>query len=187
MEQGTQKVVDSEFFPRGREGAGRPAPDHRAGQPRRLRRLRPGAVRGPQGRPLDVRDDARRRRRVRDRGHRPRRHVRRPVPHARRSSAATCSASSRRPQLHSFGERVSPYSFWWGSAPGVFGGLGPRRAQPALDPLAARPGRRRLQRLVHVPDPARRCWPTSGSRCRSSSSGTTPSTACAPSRPATRP
>ena len=25
-------------------------------------------------------------------------------------------------QLHSFGERVSPYSFWWGSAPGVFGG-----------------------------------------------------------------
>lgn len=25
-------------------------------------------------------------------------------------------------QLHSFGERVSPYSFWWGSAPGVFPG-----------------------------------------------------------------
>ena len=24
-------------------------------------------------------------------------------------------------QLHSFGERVSPYTFWWGSAPGVFG------------------------------------------------------------------
>lgn len=23
-------------------------------------------------------------------------------------------------QLHSFGERVSPYTFWWGSAPGVF-------------------------------------------------------------------
>jgi galactofuranosylgalactofuranosylrhamnosyl-N-acetylglucosaminyl-diphospho-decaprenol beta-1,5/1,6-galactofuranosyltransferase len=25
-------------------------------------------------------------------------------------------------QLHSFGERVSPYTFWWGSAPGVFSG-----------------------------------------------------------------
>jgi galactofuranosylgalactofuranosylrhamnosyl-N-acetylglucosaminyl-diphospho-decaprenol beta-1,5/1,6-galactofuranosyltransferase len=25
-------------------------------------------------------------------------------------------------QLHSFGERVEPYSFWWGSAPGVFAG-----------------------------------------------------------------
>ena len=27
----------------------------------------------------------------------------------------------RKTQLHSFGERVSPYNFWWGSAPGVFG------------------------------------------------------------------
>ncbi len=25
-------------------------------------------------------------------------------------------------QLHSFGEKVSPYTFWWGSAPGVFTG-----------------------------------------------------------------
>lgn len=25
-------------------------------------------------------------------------------------------------QLHSFGERVAPYTFWWGSAPGVFAG-----------------------------------------------------------------
>ncbi|GAA1478568.1 glycosyltransferase [Nocardioides aestuarii] len=25
-------------------------------------------------------------------------------------------------QLHSFGEKVSPYTFWWGSAPGVFQG-----------------------------------------------------------------
>jgi len=25
-------------------------------------------------------------------------------------------------QLHSFGEKVSPYTFWWGSAPGVFAG-----------------------------------------------------------------
>ena len=35
--------------------------------------------------------------------------------------------------------------------------LGLRRPQPALDALAAPPHRRRLQRLVHVPDPARRC------------------------------
>jgi len=27
-----------------------------------------------------------------------------------------------RAQLHSFGEVVQPYTFWWGSAPGVFGG-----------------------------------------------------------------
>lgn len=27
----------------------------------------------------------------------------------------------RKTQLHSFGEKVAPWSFWWGSAPGVFG------------------------------------------------------------------
>ena len=50
MEQGTQKVVDSPSSSRGREGARRPAPGHRAGQPRRLRRLRPRPARvGAQG------------------------------------------------------------------------------------------------------------------------------------------
>ena len=50
MEQGTQKVVDTPSFAGGRGGARRQAAGHRAGQPRRLRRLRPRPVRdGPQG------------------------------------------------------------------------------------------------------------------------------------------
>ena len=121
MEQGTDKVVDSRVLPGRREGPRRPAADHRAGQHRRLRRVRPGAVRRPQGRPLDVRDDARRRRRVRDRGHPPRGHLRRPVPHDRRIVGGHMFSIYQKTQLHSFGERVSPYTFWWGSAPGVVG------------------------------------------------------------------
>ena len=63
MEQGTQKVVDSEFFPAAEKSLRRQAPGHRAGQHRRLRRLRPGPVRDPQGRPVEVRPVPRRRHR----------------------------------------------------------------------------------------------------------------------------
>ena len=34
-------------------------------------------------------------------------------PSGRRSSAATCSTSTAAPQLHSFGEIVQPWRFWW--------------------------------------------------------------------------
>ena len=60
-----------------------------------------------------------------------------------------------RSRLHSFGEIIQPWRFWWQSPPGVLQRLGLRRPQPALGPLAARARGRRLQRLVHVPDPAR--------------------------------
>ena len=60
----------------------------------------------------------------------------------------------KRSQLHSFGEIVQPWRFWWTHAPRRLQGVGLRRPQPALSALAAQAGRRRLQRLVHVPDPA---------------------------------
>ena len=53
-----------------------------------------------------------------------------------------------------------------------------RPAQPAAHPVAAPPRRRRLQRLVDVPHPDRPRCASSGCHCRSSSSGTTPSTGC---------
>ena len=139
-----------------REGRGPPRLDpagHRAGQPRRLGRLRPRPARvRPQGH-RDLRDDDGRRRRLRARGHRPRGHLRRPGPpsHARRrphvqpaTRARGCTASAR------------------SSSPGASGGsprprrarLGLRGPQPALGPVAAQAHRRGLQRLVHVPDPA---------------------------------
>ena len=79
-EQGTQKVADHELFAAGREGARRPAGHQRAGQPRRLRRLRPRPARvRPQGH-RDLRDDDGRRRRLRAREHRAGHHLRRPRP-----------------------------------------------------------------------------------------------------------
>ena len=97
MEQGTQKVADSEFFPAAQTRARRPAPADRAGQPRRLRRLRPRPARVAAQGHRDVRADDGRRRRLRARGDHPGRHLRRPGPPARPSSAATCSASTTRP------------------------------------------------------------------------------------------
>ena len=99
--------------PRRRGRARRQAPGHRAGQHGRLRRLRPRPARDARGRPVDVRDVHGRRRGLRAREHRARGHLRRPVPHARRSSAATCSACTRKSRLHSFGEIINRYRFWW--------------------------------------------------------------------------
>ncbi len=60
-----------------------------------------------------------------------------------------------RSRLHSFGEIDPALALLVAvAARDVLHRLGLRRAQPALDPLAAPPGRRGLQRLVHVPDPA---------------------------------
>ena len=65
-------------------------------------------------------------------------------------------------RLHSFGEVINRYRFWWTSPPTVetdwdFGG-----AQPAQLALAAPSRRRRLQPLVHVPDPDARSSARSG-------------------------
>ena len=91
-----------------------------------------------------------------------------------------------RSRLHSFGEIVQPWRFWWLTPLDGYSRLGPRGPQPPLGALAAQARRRGLQRLVHVPDPARGARARSACRCRSSSSGTTPSSACAPRRPASR-
>ena len=106
-------------------------------------------------------------------------------PGARRSSAATCSASTRRSRLHSFGEIVQPWRFWWQSAPGVFTDwdFAARNLRSAR--WLHQRDRRRLQRLVHVPDPAPGAGRDRPLACRCSSSGTTPSSGCAPRRPAT--
>ena len=89
-------------------------------------------------------------------------------------------------ELHSFGEIVQPWRFWWMTPLDGYSrwDLSARNIRSVA--VAAQAGRRRLQRLVHVPDPARGHRARSASRCRCSSSGTTPSTACAPRRPASR-
>ena len=175
-----------EFFAQGRGGARRPAADHRAGQPRRLRRLRPRPARvGPQGH-RDVRHDDGRRRRLRARGHHPGRSPSATSPAARRSSAATCSASTP-----ARGCTASARS----SSPGASGGRRRRACYTDWD-FAARNLRstRWLHRRVDVDFngwfmcliPRAGARARSACRCRSSSSGTTPSSACAPRRPATR-
>ena len=58
-------------------------------------------------------------------------------------------------RLHSFGEIINQYRFWWQSPPHGRDRLGLRGPQPAQRALAAPPHRRGLQRLVHVPDPDR--------------------------------
>ena len=88
--------------------------------------------------------------------------------------------------LHAFAEVVRPWQFRWAPA-------APVEARPRLRPLDLR-STPWLHRRIHVdyngwwmcliPRP---CCATSGCRCRSSSSGTTRSSACAPARPATRP
>ena len=83
-------------------------------------------------------------------------------------------------RLHSFGEIINRYRFWWMSPPVGRERLGLRRPQPAQLAVAAPPHRRGLQRLVHVPDPHRGARARSGSACRCSSSGTTRSSASAP-------
>ena len=87
-----------EFFPGRRAGARRQAAGHRAGQPRRLRRLRPRPARDASARATATYVMMHgRRRRLRARGHHPRGHLRRPRAAARPSSAATCSASTPAP------------------------------------------------------------------------------------------
>ena len=53
VDQGTRQGRRPRVLRRGREGARRPAADHRAGQPRRLRRVRPRAVEAVKARPRD--------------------------------------------------------------------------------------------------------------------------------------
>ena len=140
-----------EFFPAAEKSLGDMLRRHRAGQPRRLRRLRPRPARvGPQGH-RDLRHDDGRRRRLRARGHHPRDHLRRPGAAARRSSAATCSASTTAPSCTASARSCSP------------GGSG---------------GRRRLDGYSRVgPRRPATCAPRAG--CTSASTSTSTAGSCA--------
>ena len=153
MEQGTDKVVDSEVFPAAQPRARRQAADHRAGQPRRLRRLRPRPARVAAQGHRDVRADDGRRRRLRARGDHPRGHLRRPgpPPDDRRRPHVQPLQQVRAAQLRRDRAAVAVLV---DDAARRLQPLGPLGPQPALGAVAAQAGRRRLQRLVHVPDPA---------------------------------
>ena len=88
-----------------------------------------------------------------------------------------------RSHLHVMGEVVDRGNFMWTNAPFTEYDHDFAKYPLADEENRARTApahRRRLQRLVDVHDPARRSPRSSASRCRCSSSGTTPSTACAP-------
>ena len=126
-----------------------------------------------------------RRRPARARGHPARGHLRRPGPpahdrrrphvqHVRPLGAARVRRDHRPAQLV-VGRRAEHQ-----------GPARLRAAEPAQHAVAAPPRRRRLQRLVDVPDPDAGHRASSACRCRSSSSGTTPSTGCGPASTASR-
>ena len=142
-------------LPGRRDRPGRQAAGDRAGQPRRVRWLRPRPAReGPQGH-RDLRDDDGRRRRLRARGHHPRGHLRRP---------GQAADDRRRPHVQPLQPLRAPLvrrdraavALLVADPPRRLQPVGLRRPQPALLALAAQARRRRLQRLVHVPDPAGR-------------------------------
>ena len=86
VDQGTQRVVDHPDFDEAQSAPRHEAAADRAGQPRRLRRLLPGDERGRLEGHRRLRPGARRRRRLRARGHPARGRLRRPRegPDARR-------------------------------------------------------------------------------------------------------
>ena len=184
-EQGTQKVADHELFPLAEKALGDLLVVNEQGNLGGSGGYARGQLESrPQGH-RDLRDDDGRRRRLRARGHRPGRHVRRPGPppdHRRRPHVLPllplAPALVRR-------DRAAVAVLVADAARRLLR-LGPRRPQHPLRAVAAQARRRRLQRLVHVPDPAGRCSSGSACRCRSSSSGTTWSSACAPSSTASR-
>ena len=180
VDQGTQKVEDQDGFAAVQDCARRQAADHQPGQPRRLRRLRPRHVRGRRERQR-LRPAAGRRHRRRARKHHPRCSPSRTTAASRRSSAATCStsttAASCTPSARSStrtgsGRRCRTRTWNCGTIS--------RRANLRQTAVAAPPGRRGLQRLVDVPDPDHGHPGNRPVAARSSSSGTTPSTGCAP-------
>ena len=59
-----------------------------------------------------------------------------------------------RSRLHSFGEIMQPWRFWWRSPDGTYSDWDFAARNLRSTPVAAQARRRRLQRLVHVPDPA---------------------------------
>ena len=161
---------------RRRGGPGQQAPGDRAGQPGRLGRLRPLPARDPRGGPVDVHDVHGRRRGLRAGEHRARGHLRRPVPPADHRRRAHVQPVRQGPAAQLRRDHQPLPVLVDVPAHGA-DRLGLQRAQPALLALAPPPHRRGLQRLVHVPDPDRGAARRSGSACRCSSSGTTPSTA----------
>ncbi len=137
----------------GASRAGLDAAGHRAGQHGRLGRLRPRPARvGDQGH-RHLPDVHGRRRRVRARGDHPGRHLRRPgeAPDDRRRAHVQPLLPFAAAQLRRGRPAVAVLV---AVRPERDHRLGLRGPQPALRPLAAQADRRRLQRLVHVPDPA---------------------------------
>ena len=152
-DQGTRKVRDAARVRAGGGRARRPAADHRPAQPRRLRRLRPGHVRGAGATECEqilfmdddilLEPDS----------------VLRAVAFSRFARepmlvGGQMLSLQARSQLSTMGEVVDRHKFLWRNAP---------QTEPHHD-LAERPLRqtalaapargRRLQRLVDVPDPA---------------------------------
>ena len=87
--------------------------------------------------------------------------------------------------LHAYAEAIGPYKWWWGPAPNTLGrhdfGRRNLRNTPWLHRRADSDYNGWWMCLIPTRSSRR-----SGSRCRSSSSGTTPSTACAPAATAIR-
>ena len=160
-DQGTKKVRDEPGFEAAAARARRQAAHHRPAQPRRLRRLRPRHVRGARATDCEQILLHGRRHPAGARLGAARRRVLPLLPRAdagRRADAVAAGALAavddgrgRRPQRLPVAQR-----------PGHRAAPRPRRAPAAADPVAAPAHRRRLQRLVDVPDPARRSPRTSG-------------------------
>ena len=151
----TSKVRDDAGLRGGRRGARRPAAPGRAGQPRRQRRVRPGHVRDARAHRRHAPALPRRRRPARAGQPAPGAGVRRVRRTTRCWSAARCCACRTARCCTPWARSVDRHSFLWRTAADT-----ETQHDFAEETLretagAAPPGRRRLQRLVDVPDPAR--------------------------------
>ncbi len=158
MEQGTDKVVDSEHYPKAAQGASgdtlRIVEQGNLGGSGGYARGQPEPVsrRAPRRTSLMMDDDVV----CETGGHPARGHLRRPGPPPHDRGRPHVQPVLPLPACTRFGEIIQPWRFWWQTPTDGHKRLGPRGAQHPLGPLAAQAGRRRLQRLVLLPDPAGR-------------------------------
>ena len=82
--------------------------------------------------------------------------------------------------MHAFGETVARWRWFWGPAPKTKHGHNFAQRSLRSTQVAAPPRRRRLQRLVDVPDPHQGDQGDRAVAARCSSSGTTRSSGCGP-------